>query len=106
MAKLCPFRDLSDCVEVECAVWDIDNAQCGALVSNCIKQPTNEINNLIEYLESSLGKTSERDNNSSIIVYLKNILGISSERDNNSSIIVFCQLLIKTFQEQHCIDTL
>ena len=98
---LCPYNGLVDCIGIDCAVWDIDNVQCGALVSNCIRQPTNEINSLIEYLESSVGKPSERDTSNSIIVYLKNIFGISSERDDNSSIIVYLKNILGLSTEKN-----
>ena len=71
-----------DCIEDKCQLWDDDNSRCGALVSNTIKQPTNEVGTLIQYFESVLGKPSERDASSSLVSYLKNILGLSTEKNS------------------------
>jgi len=89
-----------ECITTNCQIWDSTNNRCGMLVSNTIKQSTDENNGLINHLENSIGKSSELDSGNSLISYFKNILGISSERDNASSLITYFKNMIGTASER------
>ncbi len=81
-----------DCIEEQCQIWDSVNGRCGNKVSDTIKEPSNENNNLLTMLEEVIGKKVNRDAGKSIVSYLNSIFGIEGEKDG--SLLTYLQNIV------------
>ncbi len=82
------------CIGDKCQVWDSINSRCGTQVTDTIKTPSTENNNLLTMLEGVIGKIAEKDNNNSLIEYLQNVFGTNADKDANQSLLSFLSNIV------------
>jgi len=70
------------CLGSSCQIWDSTNSRCGMLVSNTIKNTTDETVSLIKHLEDTVGKPSERDDSNTLLKWLQEVVGVIADIDN------------------------